>query len=172
MGFRKSERDHSTETYGSVVNEEFLEPVLLLIFLDPNVNQLIVVAKDLQNSLNELWNDLPIDTVISSILDPRTKWYPRIPGHEIKEAVDILKKVFESLKFLSQSLIYYCRNSSKQRDLCNRSRKAKMGVKGEALISFFLGWVPPLEINLRFSYGIKKFRSTRICLARMVEAIL
>jgi hypothetical protein len=57
------------------------------------VKQLQVVIVDLQEELNRLWDLLPIDTVIASILDPRTKWFPRIPANEIKEALSVLKKV-------------------------------------------------------------------------------
>jgi hypothetical protein len=55
--------------------------------------QLHIVIEDLERCLNELWDDLPLDTVIASILDPRTKWFPRIPANEIKEALLCMKKV-------------------------------------------------------------------------------
>jgi hypothetical protein len=53
-----------------------------------------LVKNDLQAEFDVLWDNLPIDTVIASILDPRTKWYHRIPPNEIKEALVIMKKVF------------------------------------------------------------------------------
>jgi hypothetical protein len=34
-----------------------------------------------------------VDTVIATMLDPRTKWYDKIPKDEIKEALSILKQV-------------------------------------------------------------------------------
>jgi hypothetical protein len=52
-----------------------------------------VVQKDLVQCINELWDKLPIDTVIASILDPRSKWYSRIPKAEIAEALKEMKKV-------------------------------------------------------------------------------
>ncbi len=61
--------------------------------VDRNVKQLQVVIVDLQEELDRLWDVLPIDTVIASIFDPRTKWFPRIPANEIKEALSVLKKV-------------------------------------------------------------------------------
>ncbi len=48
---------------------------------------------DLQESINLLWDDLPIDTVIASILDPRTKFFDKIPGNEIEKALKIIKQV-------------------------------------------------------------------------------
>lgn len=56
------------------------------------------IAKDLNESLCVLWDDLPIDTVIASILDPRTKFFDRIPKKEINEALKIMAKVFLSQK--------------------------------------------------------------------------
>lgn len=56
--------------------------------------QLHVIIEDLEGCLNNLWDDLPLDTVIASILDPRTKWFPRIPANEIKEALSCMKKVY------------------------------------------------------------------------------
>jgi len=53
-----------------------------------------VVIVDLLECLNVLWDSLPIDTVIASILDPRTKWYDKIPKHEITEALKILQGEF------------------------------------------------------------------------------
>jgi hypothetical protein len=51
------------------------------------------VINDLSTCINELWDSLPLDSVIASILDPRTKWFPRIPAGEIKEALDAMKIV-------------------------------------------------------------------------------
>ena len=48
---------------------------------------------DMENSLNLLWNNLPIDSVIASILDPRVKEFQKIPQNEIDEAKAILKDV-------------------------------------------------------------------------------
>jgi hypothetical protein len=59
--------------------------------------QLNVIMKDLQNSINQLWDDLPIDTVIASILDPRTKFFDKIPENEITNALKTLKKEFYDL---------------------------------------------------------------------------
>jgi hypothetical protein len=61
-------------------------------------NKLIYdVSTDLLQCLNELWDTLPIDTVIASILDPRTKWFEKIPKNEINEALKILKVEYLSL---------------------------------------------------------------------------
>jgi hypothetical protein len=48
---------------------------------------------DLKESLNHLWDNIPIDTVIASILDPRTKYFERIPNNEINEALKVMQKV-------------------------------------------------------------------------------
>lgn len=66
-----------------------------LPFLDPpeSNKQLHVVADDLLEELNQLWDKLPVDTIIATLLDPRTKWYDKIPKEEIKEALSILKQV-------------------------------------------------------------------------------
>jgi hypothetical protein len=59
-----------------------------------NIAQIQVVQKDLQQQLDDIWDDLPIDTVIASMLDPRTKWYKRIPVNEITEALKVMKKEY------------------------------------------------------------------------------
>lgn len=66
-----------------------------IYYLDSqNENEVLhVVIEDLLECLNVLWDSLPIDTVIASILDPRTKWYDKIPKHEIAEALKILQGV-------------------------------------------------------------------------------
>jgi len=51
-----------------------------------------VVIEDMVVCITELWDKLPIDTVIASILDPRTKWYDKIPSCEVTEALKILKQ--------------------------------------------------------------------------------
>lgn len=71
----------------------FLVTLVDLIISDPDDEPLQVVQKDLIQCINELWDKLPIDTVIASILDPRTKWYSRIPKAEIAEALKEMKKV-------------------------------------------------------------------------------
>lgn len=50
--------------------------------------------EDLQESLNLLWDKLPVDTIIASILDPRTKFFHRIPKKEIEEGLKVMKKVY------------------------------------------------------------------------------
>lgn len=72
-----------------------LNLLINLTFIDPESKhkQLNVIMKDLQNSINQLWDDLPIDTVIASILDPRTKFFDKIPENEITIALKTLKKV-------------------------------------------------------------------------------
>jgi len=49
--------------------------------------------RSLEEELKIFWDKLPIDTVIASVLDPRTKKYHKIPPHEINEAVKIIKSV-------------------------------------------------------------------------------
>lgn len=74
-----------------LVNFYFLDP--------PETNkQLHVVANELLEEVNQLWDKLPLDTVIATILDPRTKWYDKIPAHEIKEALSTLKQVITLIK--------------------------------------------------------------------------
>ena len=78
-----------------MLRPSFLPLFQSLIIIDPNDShlQLHIVIDDLERCLNELWDELPLDTVIASILDPRTKWFPRIPANEIKEALVSMKKV-------------------------------------------------------------------------------
>lgn len=78
-------------------------------FLDPLVNnrQLHVVIKDLEEELKLFWDKLPIDTVVASILDPRTKKYHKIPPHEINEAVKIIKLVCIVYLYISTYIYYY-----------------------------------------------------------------
>lgn len=82
-------------TIKSLKNVIFFLIVFLLscLITDKDVKQIQVVKTDLQNSLNILWDELPIDTVVASLLDPRTKWFRRIPKGEIAEALAMLKKV-------------------------------------------------------------------------------
>lgn len=49
---------------------------------------------DFKDEINSLWDRLPLDTVIASILDPRTKFYDKIPQNEIDEALKTLQEVF------------------------------------------------------------------------------
>jgi hypothetical protein len=51
------------------------------------------IADDLITEICALWDNLPIDTVIATFLDPRTKSLPQIPKVELEEALKILKKV-------------------------------------------------------------------------------
>jgi hypothetical protein len=67
--------------------------ILTVVDSIDNNAQLHVIIEDLQGCLDNLWDDLPLDTVIASILDPRTKWFPRIPANEITEALSCMKKV-------------------------------------------------------------------------------
>lgn len=54
----------------------------------------------MDKSICILWDDLPVDTVIASILDPRTKFFDRIPKKEINEALKIMAKVQSIIKIL------------------------------------------------------------------------
>lgn len=67
----------------------------ILIFSDSQQTnqQLHVVIVDLEKEIDFLWDHLPIDTVIATLLDPRTKFFPRIPEHEVTEALKTMKKV-------------------------------------------------------------------------------
>jgi len=48
--------------------------------------------------LTSYWDEkLPIDTVIATLLDPRTKFFHRIPAKEIGEAIKILKSEYSDL---------------------------------------------------------------------------
>jgi hypothetical protein len=73
--------------------------VFILLDSEKENKVLHVVILDLLECLNVLWDSLPIDTVIASILDPRTKWYDRIPKHEITEALKVLQGVWLNLLF-------------------------------------------------------------------------
>jgi len=52
---------------------------------------------DFKDEINSLWDRLPLDTVIASILDPRTKFYDKIPQNEIDEALKTLQEEFIEL---------------------------------------------------------------------------
>ena len=65
------------------------------------------IAKDLNESLCVLWDDLPVDTVIASILDPRTKFFDRIPKKEINEALKIMAKVFFSEESENENILHF-----------------------------------------------------------------
>lgn len=70
-------------------------PILLIHIQDPKDDnkQFHVVAIDMVKSISELWDNLPIDTVIASILDPRVKFFDPIPKSEINEALKIMATV-------------------------------------------------------------------------------
>jgi hypothetical protein len=54
-----------------------------------------------------LWDNLPIDTVIASLLDPRTKFFDRIPKHEVNEALKIMAKVYFHWKIINSNIILH-----------------------------------------------------------------
>ena len=56
-----------------------------------------MIAKDLKETLNELWDNLPLDTVSATMLDPRFKFYDKIPKPERNESLEQLKKVWLQL---------------------------------------------------------------------------
>jgi len=55
------------------------------------------VIDDLLKELKNLWDNLPIDTVIASMLDPRTKWFSKISAAEIKQATELMQKEYVAL---------------------------------------------------------------------------
>lgn len=63
-------------------------------FSDPNDAFFVRFIQNFQERLNVVWNTIPVDTVIASLLDPRTKDIDGIPAHELKEAKDQLHKEF------------------------------------------------------------------------------
>lgn len=67
--------------------------VSLSNLVSDKANDFQTITKDLQEELNYIWDHLPIDTVIATLLDPRTKFYSKIPKKEETEALRILKKV-------------------------------------------------------------------------------
>lgn len=74
----------------------FLDLSALLTYdLDPqNANrQLHVIANDLKECLNQLWDNLPLDTVSATLLDPRFKFYDKIPRNERNESLEQLQSV-------------------------------------------------------------------------------
>ncbi len=73
----------------------YFSPIFLIHIQDPKDNnkQFHVVAIDMLKSIAELWDNLPIDTVIASILDPRVKFFDPIPKSEINEALKIMATV-------------------------------------------------------------------------------
>lgn len=100
MPFGELHQSRQTEVYDiSIIS------VFRINYIDSqNENEVLhVVIEDLLECLNVLWDSLPIDTVIASILDPRTKWYDKIPKHEIAEALKILQGV-TFISFLFQFL--------------------------------------------------------------------
>ena len=58
-------------------------------------NELLhLVLAEFQEALNQLWDKLPIDTVIATILDPRVKNSLKgLPAEELNIAVETMKKV-------------------------------------------------------------------------------
>jgi hypothetical protein len=77
----------------------FVLSLKLRLPLDKNEARIQTIGKDLLNELRELWDNLPIDTVIASLLDPRTKFLDKLPKAEVKEALEILKKVCSLSRF-------------------------------------------------------------------------
>ena len=63
-------------------------------FSDPNDAFFEKFIQMFQQRLNVVWNTIPVDTVIASLLDPRTKDIDGIPAHELKEAKDQMHKEF------------------------------------------------------------------------------
>lgn len=53
------------------------------------------VISDLQERLNQIWDKLPIDTIIATLLDPRIKTsLEQIPKREIIKATKLLEQVW------------------------------------------------------------------------------
>jgi hypothetical protein len=65
----------------------------LLLDPQPENEQFHVIAADLKEVLNQLWDNLPLDTVSATMLDPRFKFYEKIPKNERNESLDRLKAV-------------------------------------------------------------------------------
>jgi len=57
----------------------------------------VKIVVDFQERLNVVWNTIPVDTVIATILDPRTKDIDGIPAEEVKEAKVQLQKEFSEI---------------------------------------------------------------------------
>lgn len=53
--------------------------------IDPEASnrELHTIMNDFKDEINSLWDRLPLDTVIASVLDPRTKFFGKIPIGEI-----------------------------------------------------------------------------------------
>lgn len=73
-------------------NLEISVDSLMEQYPEPSNRELHVIMKDFKEEINGLWDKLPLDTVIASILDPRTKFFDRIPKDEMNEALDTLKE--------------------------------------------------------------------------------
>ena len=74
----------------------FFIPISLAHLKDPLAHNegLHSVLAEFKEALNQLWDNLPIDTVIATILDPRVKNSLKgIPSEELNKAVETLKKV-------------------------------------------------------------------------------
>jgi len=75
-----------------------------LIALEQGINKIksnedcpamIVIINDLTESLNQIWDNLPIDTVIAVFLDPRLSHIlPNIPKEERDEAISHVEKEY------------------------------------------------------------------------------
>jgi hypothetical protein len=62
------------------------------------------ICDDLLEELETIWANLPVDSVICSMLDPRTKWFEKIPARERNEALKEMQKVFRIFVFIRLTL--------------------------------------------------------------------
>jgi hypothetical protein len=61
--------------------------------------------RDLKEGISKAWDELPVDTLLATLLDPRFKNMTSFPQAEIDSAWDILKREYEEVKMARASEI-------------------------------------------------------------------
>ncbi len=82
-----------------------------------------MVANELKKCLDALWDDLPLDTVSATILDPRFKFYDKIPKNETREALERLREVYLILHLFILTNIGVCFKLQRRREAHSRNGK-------------------------------------------------
>jgi hypothetical protein len=58
------------------------------------------MIKDLQEKFNQIWDNLPVDALKATYLDPRIKNLPSIPPNEVKEMKLLLREECKAVLYL------------------------------------------------------------------------
>jgi len=128
----------------------------LMVLLEEKVNEMMekgeemmdtfqCMLKDLKEEIALLWDKLPEDTLISSLLDPRLKSLSAFPENEVLEAWKLLKQEYDIMKCstivtneISVSIIESDSSPLKRKRtdelneiLCNLNKRQKTSSKDE-----------------------------------------